>query len=47
MDVYLGVFRGNNTSDDPGLSNTSVMLTLVFENNAWKVDAADPTRVLF
>jgi hypothetical protein len=47
MDVYLGVFRGNNTSDDPGLSNTSVMLTLVFENNAWKVDDTKPTRVLF
>jgi hypothetical protein len=47
MDVYLGVFRGNNTSDDPGLSNTSVMLTLVFENNAWKVDDTKPTHMLF
>jgi len=25
----------------------SVMLTLVFENNAWKVDDTKPTHILF
>ena len=47
MDVYLGVSRGNNTSDDPNRSDMSVMLTLVFENNAWKVDDTKPTHILF
>ena len=47
MDVYLGVVRGNSTSNDPNQGGDSVMLTLVFENNAWKVDAADPTHMLF
>jgi hypothetical protein len=51
MDVYIGVLRGNNsgnnTSDDPNWSDKSVMLTLVFENNAWKVDNAEPTLILF
>ncbi|HEY1389128.1 MAG TPA: hypothetical protein VGF38_11340 [Ktedonobacterales bacterium] len=47
MDVYIGVLRGNNTSNDPNWTDKSVMLTLVFENNAWKVDDADPAHILF
>lgn len=47
MDVYVWVFRGNNTINDPNWSDKSVKITLVFENNAWKVDNADPTLILF
>ncbi|HEX5439950.1 MAG TPA: hypothetical protein VFW76_03635, partial [Ktedonobacterales bacterium] len=38
MDVYIGVVRGNTTSNDPYWSGESVRIMLVFENNAWKVD---------
>ena len=47
MVVYIGVLRGKNTSDDPSWGNMSVMITLVFENNAWKVDDAGPPHILF
>jgi hypothetical protein len=47
MDVQVYVSRGNNTSNDPHWSGGSVMLSLVFENNAWKVDDARPTHILF
>jgi hypothetical protein len=47
MVVYIGVLRGNTTSNAPNWSDESVMLTLVFENNAWKVDDADPAHILF
>lgn len=46
MDIYVWVFRGNNSINDPNWSDKSVKITLVFENNAWKVDAVDPTGVL-
>jgi hypothetical protein len=47
MDVYVYVSRGNSTSNDPNQGGDSVRITLVFENDAWKVDAADPTHILF
>ena len=47
MYVGIWVFRGNNTSNDPAWSDKSVNITLVHENNAWKVDDADPTHMLF
>ncbi|HKW23379.1 MAG TPA: hypothetical protein VJO13_18500 [Ktedonobacterales bacterium] len=47
MDVYVWVFRGNNSINDPNWSDKSVTITLVFENNAWKVDDAKPTHMLF
>ncbi|HEY7341857.1 MAG TPA: hypothetical protein VH591_13325 [Ktedonobacterales bacterium] len=46
MDVYIGVLRGNNTSNDPNWGDTSVRITLVFENDAWKVYDAVPA-ILF
>lgn len=47
MGVYVYVFRGNSTSNNPNWAGESVMLTLVFENNAWKVDNVDPSYILF
>src|SRR5690348_6518185 len=49
MDVQVYVSRGNTISDSnsPSWNGTAVMLALVFENDSWKVDAVDPTRVLF
>lgn len=47
MDVQVYVSRGNNTSNSPNWNGTAVMLALVFENNVWKVDAAEPTNTLF
>ncbi len=51
MDVYIGVLRGNNSgnnaNDDPNWTDMSVRIMLVFENNAWKVDDADPAHILF
>ena len=46
MDVYVYVFRGNSTSNDPNRGD-SVRITLVFENDAWKVDDTEPTGILF
>lgn len=49
MDVQVYVSRGNIISDSnsPSWNGTAVMLALVFENDSWKVDAAEPTRILF
>jgi hypothetical protein len=46
MDVQVFVFRGNSPSTGPNLREKSVMIMLVFENNAWKVDNADPAHIL-
>ena len=45
--VGIWVLRGNSTNNDPAWSGTSVNITLVHENNAWKVDDADPTQIFF
>lgn len=47
MDVYVYVLRGNSTSNDPNQGGDSVRITLVFENDSWKVDDANPTGILF
>jgi len=47
MDVYVYVSRGNSTSNDPNQGGDSVRITLVFENDAWKVDDTEPTGILF
>lgn len=44
--VGIWVLRGNSATNDRA-SGPSVDLTLVHENNAWKVDKADPTQILF
>jgi hypothetical protein len=46
MDVQVFVFRGSSPRTDPNLREKSVMIMLVFENNAWKVDNADPAHIL-
>lgn len=45
--VRVWVFRGNRTSNDPTWGGDPVDITLVHENNAWKVDDAGPTHILF
>ncbi len=47
MDVYVYVLRGNSTSNDPNQGGDSVRITLVFENDSWKVDDTNPTGILF
>ena len=47
MDVYVYVLHGNSISNDPNQGDASVRITLVFENNAWKVDDTEPTGILF
>ena len=47
MDVYVYVFRGNSTSNDPNLGGNSLRIMLVFENDSWKVDDTEPTGILF
>jgi hypothetical protein len=47
MGVGLLVSRENWTRTDPNGSDKSVWITLVLENNAWKVDNADPSHILF
>jgi hypothetical protein len=47
MGVGIGVSRENSPSTGPNGSDTSVSITLVHENNVWKVDNADPAHILF
>jgi hypothetical protein len=47
MGVGLLVSRENWTSTDPNGSAKSLWITLVLENNVWKVDNADPAHLLF
>lgn len=47
MDVYVYVLRGNSTSNGPNQLGVSVRITLVFENNAWKMHDTEPTGILF
>lgn len=46
MDVYVRVYRGTSTSNDPNPGD-KVKIRLVFENDAWKVDDASPAHILF
>jgi hypothetical protein len=46
MDVWIWVSRGNSTHNAPNWYGTSVRITLINENNAWKVDDADPAQIL-
>lgn len=47
MDIFVYVLRGKSTSNDPNQLGDSVRITLVFENNAWKVHDTEPTGILF
>ena len=47
MGVGIRVSRENSPSTDPIGSDQSVWITLVLENNVWKVDNADPAHLLF
>lgn len=47
MDVYVYVLRGNSTSNGLNQGGDSVRITLVFENDSWKMDDTEPTGILF